>query len=147
MRVDAQLHFPSPRPPSYLSSCFHETILVIVVDRPATGMASPLLGIAGVNSLLFAAYVASKRIVSPFPDLSIPQVALAGGMAGAVNAILASPGGSSAHGYQCCLTSCANRQSRCSKLGCKVSMALRATNSSGPSQRRCGENGVSQEGS
>ncbi|KAH0826116.1 mitochondrial carrier domain-containing protein [Lanmaoa asiatica] len=54
-------------------------------------MASPLLGIAGVNSLLFAAYVASKRIVSPFPDLSIQQVALAGGMAGAINAILASP--------------------------------------------------------
>jgi len=55
------------------------------------GMASPLLGIAGVNSLLFAAYVASKRVVSPFPDLSIRQIALAGGMAGAINAILASP--------------------------------------------------------
>ncbi|KAF8126273.1 mitochondrial carrier [Boletus edulis] len=55
------------------------------------GMASPLFGIAGVNSLLFAAYVASKRLVSPFPDLSIKQIALAGGMAGAVNAILASP--------------------------------------------------------
>ncbi|KAG6377961.1 mitochondrial carrier domain-containing protein [Boletus reticuloceps] len=55
------------------------------------GMASPLFGIAGVNSLLFAAYVASKRLVSPFPDLSIQQIALAGGMAGAVNAILASP--------------------------------------------------------
>jgi len=55
------------------------------------GMASPLLGIAGVNSLLFAAYAASKRVVSPFPDLSIQQIALAGGMAGAVNAVLASP--------------------------------------------------------
>ncbi|KAN0080411.1 Mitochondrial carrier domain containing protein [Tylopilus felleus] len=55
------------------------------------GMASPLFGIAGVNSLLFAAYAASKRVVSPFPDLSIQQFALAGGMAGAVNAILASP--------------------------------------------------------
>jgi solute carrier family 25 (mitochondrial carnitine/acylcarnitine transporter), member 20/29 len=55
-------------------------------------MASPLLGIAGVNSLLFAAYGASKRIVSPFPELSLQQTALAGSMAGAANAILASPG-------------------------------------------------------
>ncbi|EPQ55242.1 mitochondrial carrier [Gloeophyllum trabeum ATCC 11539] len=55
------------------------------------GMLSPLIGIAGVNSLLFAAYGASKRIVSPFPDLSLKQIALAGAMAGAANAILASP--------------------------------------------------------
>ncbi|KAI9458228.1 mitochondrial carrier [Boletus coccyginus] len=55
------------------------------------GMASPLLGIAGVNSLLFAAYAASKRVISPFPDLNIQEIALAGGMAGAINAILASP--------------------------------------------------------
>ncbi|KAK7057998.1 mitochondrial carrier domain-containing protein [Favolaschia claudopus] len=54
------------------------------------GMASPLLGVAGVNSLLFAAYGASKRIISPFP-LSLPEIALAGSMAGAVNAVLASP--------------------------------------------------------
>lgn len=65
----------------------------------ATGMASPLFGIAGVNSLLFAAYAASKRVVSPFPDLSIQQFALAGGMAGAVNAILASPGWSFTHAH------------------------------------------------
>jgi len=55
------------------------------------GMASPLLGIAGVNSLLFASYVYSKRIVSPFPQLSLKEIAIAGGMAGAANAILASP--------------------------------------------------------
>ncbi|KAG0708572.1 mitochondrial carrier [Suillus ampliporus] len=55
------------------------------------GMASPLLGIAGVNSLLFASYVYSKRIVSPFPQLSLKEIALAGAMAGAANAILASP--------------------------------------------------------
>ncbi|KZT61143.1 mitochondrial carrier [Calocera cornea HHB12733] len=55
------------------------------------GMASPLIGIAGVNSLLFAAYSVSKRIVSPYPDLSIPQIAAAGAMAGAVNSVLASP--------------------------------------------------------
>ncbi|KAF8142980.1 mitochondrial carrier domain-containing protein [Mycena galopus ATCC 62051] len=54
------------------------------------GMASPLLGIAGVNSLLFASYGASRRIISPFP-LSLPEIALAGSMAGAANAILASP--------------------------------------------------------
>ncbi|KIK62131.1 hypothetical protein GYMLUDRAFT_84526 [Collybiopsis luxurians FD-317 M1] len=55
------------------------------------GMTSPLLGIAGVNSLLFASYGVSKRIVSPFPQLSLPQTSLAGAMAGAANAILASP--------------------------------------------------------
>ncbi|KAK1225625.1 hypothetical protein PQX77_011425 [Marasmius sp. AFHP31] len=55
------------------------------------GMASPLIGIAGVNSLLFASYGVSKRIVSPFPQLSLPETALAGSMAGAANAILASP--------------------------------------------------------
>ncbi|ORY29103.1 putative mitochondrial ornithine transporter 1 [Naematelia encephala] len=55
------------------------------------GMLSPLLGVAAVNSLLFTAYGASRRLVSPYPDLSIPQVALAGSMAGAANAILASP--------------------------------------------------------
>ncbi|KAH7912714.1 mitochondrial carrier [Hygrophoropsis aurantiaca] len=55
------------------------------------GMASPLIGIAGVNSLLFASYAYSKRIVSPFPQLSLKETALAGAMAGAANAILASP--------------------------------------------------------
>ena len=55
-------------------------------------MASPLIGIAGVNSLLFTAYGISKRIISPFPDLSLKQIAAAGAMAGAANAILASPG-------------------------------------------------------
>jgi len=55
------------------------------------GMASPLIGIAGVNSLLFAAYSVSKRVVSPYPDLSIPQIAAAGSLAGAANAVLASP--------------------------------------------------------
>ncbi|ORX38983.1 mitochondrial carrier domain-containing protein [Kockovaella imperatae] len=55
------------------------------------GMLSPLIGIAAVNSLLFTAYGASRRLVSPYPDLSIKQVAVAGGMAGAANAILASP--------------------------------------------------------
>ncbi|ELU42093.1 ornithine transporter 1 [Rhizoctonia solani AG-1 IA] len=56
-----------------------------------TGMASPLLGIAGVNSLLFASYAISKRIVSPFPELSLPEIAAAGAMAGAANSVLASP--------------------------------------------------------
>lgn len=56
-----------------------------------TGMASPLVGIAGVNSLLFAAYGISKRIITPFGQLSLKQTAAAGAMAGAANAILASP--------------------------------------------------------
>ncbi|KAH9918817.1 mitochondrial carrier [Fomitopsis serialis] len=55
------------------------------------GMASPLVGIAGVNSLLFAAYGVSKRIISPFPQLSLKEIAAAGALAGAANAILASP--------------------------------------------------------
>ncbi|KAH8994412.1 mitochondrial carrier domain-containing protein [Lactarius akahatsu] len=55
------------------------------------GMASPLVGIAGVNSLLFAAYGISKRIISPFGQLSLKETAAAGAMAGAANAILASP--------------------------------------------------------
>jgi len=54
-------------------------------------MASPLIGIAAVNSLLFASYGASKRIISPYPDLSLKQIAAAGAMAGAAQAILASP--------------------------------------------------------
>lgn len=55
-------------------------------------MASPLLGIAGVNSLLFASYGISKRIISPYPTLSLKEIALAGAMAGVANAVLASPG-------------------------------------------------------
>ncbi|EPS93893.1 hypothetical protein FOMPIDRAFT_1026390 [Fomitopsis schrenkii] len=55
------------------------------------GMASPLVGIAGVNSLLFAAYGVSKRLISPFPQLSLKEIAAAGALAGAVNAVLASP--------------------------------------------------------
>ncbi|TFY53630.1 hypothetical protein EVJ58_g9346 [Rhodofomes roseus] len=55
------------------------------------GMASPLVGIAGVNSLLFAAYGVSKRIISPFPQLSLKEIAAAGALAGAANAVLASP--------------------------------------------------------
>lgn len=54
-------------------------------------MASPLVGIAAVNGLLFGAYIQSKKLVSPFPVLSIPQTAAAGAMAGAINSILASP--------------------------------------------------------
>jgi solute carrier family 25 carnitine/acylcarnitine transporter 20/29 len=54
-------------------------------------MASPLVGVAGVNSLLFASNAYARKLVSPYPNLSIGQVALAGSMAGAVQSILASP--------------------------------------------------------
>jgi solute carrier family 25 carnitine/acylcarnitine transporter 20/29 len=64
------------------------------------GMAPPLLGVGAVNSLLFAAYAMSKRLVSPFGQLSIGEIALAGGIAGAVNAVLASPGMSSTSGIR-----------------------------------------------
>ncbi|POW11741.1 hypothetical protein PSTT_01878 [Puccinia striiformis] len=36
-------------------------------------------------------YKVSKRLVSPYPDLTVVQTALAGSMAGAVNSVLASP--------------------------------------------------------
>ena len=55
-------------------------------------MLSPLIGVSGVNSLLFGAYAVSRRVISPFPDLSISQTALAGSMAGIVNSVLAGPG-------------------------------------------------------
>jgi hypothetical protein len=67
-------------------------LMTVSARRPIPGMLSPLLGIAGVNSLLFGAFSVAKRIITPFPDLSIQQIALAGSMAGAANAILASPG-------------------------------------------------------
>jgi hypothetical protein len=55
------------------------------------GMASPLLGIAAQNSLLFTAFQTSKRFVSETPNLTLTQTAAAGAMAGAVNSIMASP--------------------------------------------------------
>ncbi|KAH9965503.1 mitochondrial carrier domain-containing protein [Russula dissimulans] len=55
------------------------------------GMTSPLLGIAGVTSLVFGAYGISKRIISPFGQLSLKETAAAGAMAGAANSVLASP--------------------------------------------------------
>ncbi|KAJ9096447.1 hypothetical protein QFC21_005269 [Naganishia friedmannii] len=57
------------------------------------GMASPLLGIAAVNSLLFTAYGVTRRLISPYPELTMGQIAIAGAGAGAINAILASPYG------------------------------------------------------
>lgn len=55
-------------------------------------MASPLIGIAGVNSLLFTSYAVSKRLISPFPELSLKETAAAGAIAGAAQSVLASPG-------------------------------------------------------
>ncbi|SCV68096.1 BQ2448_217 [Microbotryum intermedium] len=55
------------------------------------GMASPLIGVAGVNSLLFGANQQARKLVSPYPNLSLTQVAVAGAMAGAAQSILASP--------------------------------------------------------
>jgi solute carrier family 25 carnitine/acylcarnitine transporter 20/29 len=54
-------------------------------------MASPLVGISAVNSLLFGAYATAKKIISPYPTLTLPQTALAGALAGAGNSLLASP--------------------------------------------------------
>ncbi|KAI5481463.1 hypothetical protein MNV49_004220 [Pseudohyphozyma bogoriensis] len=55
------------------------------------GMASPLIGVAAVNSLLFTSFSTAKKVISPYPDLSIAQVSAAGAIAGAVQSVLASP--------------------------------------------------------
>lgn len=58
------------------------------------GMASPLVGIAAVNSLLFWAYSLGKTLQQttlPHNTHTLGQIALAGAGAGAVNSILASP--------------------------------------------------------
>lgn len=56
------------------------------------GMASPLAGIAAQNALLFTAFQAAKRFISPETQrLSTGQVAAAGAIAGGINSILSSP--------------------------------------------------------
>lgn len=55
------------------------------------GMASPLIGIAAQNALLFTAFQTSKRFISDTQTLSIPQIAAAGAIAGGINSILSSP--------------------------------------------------------
>ncbi|KAF9164069.1 hypothetical protein DFQ26_001856 [Actinomortierella ambigua] len=57
------------------------------------GMASPLVGVAAVNALLFGAYSNLKLIQEAYPGapLTLGQIAIAGAGAGVVNAILASP--------------------------------------------------------
>ncbi len=56
------------------------------------GMASPLIGIAAQNALLFTAFQTSKRFISPeSQSLSTAQVAAAGAIAGGINSILSSP--------------------------------------------------------
>ncbi|KAJ2009921.1 hypothetical protein GGI04_000020 [Coemansia thaxteri] len=56
-------------------------------------MASPLVGIAAVNSLLFWAYSYGKAMQTGSPGVTptLVQIAIAGAGAGAVNSILASP--------------------------------------------------------
>ena len=78
-----------------LQGCVGHAYATNTIQIVCAGMLSPLLGIAGVNSLLFAAYGASKRLISPFGQLSLKETAAAGALAGAINAVLASPGMSS----------------------------------------------------
>jgi solute carrier family 25 carnitine/acylcarnitine transporter 20/29 len=66
-------------------------------------MASPILGAGIINAILFAAYgqakqfiaVNSSSVIKPVdgsqPVLSIPQIALAGGIAGLINCVVAGP--------------------------------------------------------
>lgn len=88
-------------------------------------MASPLVGIAGVNSLLFTSYAISRRLISPFPELSLKEIAAAGAMAGAVNSVLASPGTS--HDYldeENFPNDIYFAQSKCSKFECRANMEV-----------------------
>ncbi|CAJ0752079.1 4738_t:CDS:2 [Entrophospora sp. SA101] len=57
------------------------------------GMASPLVGIGSVNAVLFATYSRLKELQATTANqqLTIPQIAIAGSGAGAVNSVLASP--------------------------------------------------------
>ncbi|KAJ1752951.1 hypothetical protein LPJ78_003631 [Coemansia sp. RSA 989] len=57
------------------------------------GMASPLVGIAAVNSLLFWAYSYGKTLQTGSSDVTptLGQIAVAGAGAGIVNSVLASP--------------------------------------------------------
>ncbi|CBQ69293.1 conserved hypothetical protein [Sporisorium reilianum SRZ2] len=56
------------------------------------GMASPLLGIAAQNALLFTAFQLAKRAISPETQaLSTAQIAAAGAVAGGVNSVFSSP--------------------------------------------------------
>lgn len=56
------------------------------------GMASPLLGIAAQNALLFTAFQAAKRVISPdTQSLTTAQIAAAGAVAGGVNSVLSAP--------------------------------------------------------
>lgn len=56
------------------------------------GMASPLLGIAAQNALLFTAFQSAKRWISPHTqNLSTAQIAGAGAVAGGINSILSAP--------------------------------------------------------
>lgn len=105
-------------------------------------MASPLIGIAGVNSLLFTSYAISKRIVSPFPELSLKQTAAAGAMAGAANSILASPGTSYASKHT---PNSLFAQSKCSKCECKASMEQRGIKGSRVCFGKCGASMDSEE--
>ena len=115
------------------------------------GMASPLIGIAGVNSLLFAAYGVSKRLISPFPQLSLQEIALAGAMAGAANAVLASPGESPCFSLSAWGAGAREQaaevdgalQSRCSRCACRASTVRLETNACARWPVRCGGTGAS----
>lgn len=55
------------------------------------GMSSPLLGVAFVNSLLFASNQFARKLISPYPNLNYYQIGAAGAIAGAIQAVAASP--------------------------------------------------------
>ncbi|EPQ26813.1 uncharacterized protein PFL1_05791 [Pseudozyma flocculosa PF-1] len=57
------------------------------------GITPPLVGVAAQTSILFTAFNLSKRLVSPLcpSNLSVSQIALAGGIAGGVNTVLSAP--------------------------------------------------------
>ncbi|KAJ2721352.1 hypothetical protein GGI07_004022 [Coemansia sp. Benny D115] len=72
--------------------CLVKTVKSEGVRGLYKGMASPLVGIAAVNSLLFWAYESGKRLqTGGSTQATLAQVAIAGAGAGAINSTLASP--------------------------------------------------------
>jgi hypothetical protein len=96
-----------------------------LTDSDCKGMASPLVGIAGVNSLLFAAYGISKRIISPFGQLSLRRPPRRAPWLAPRTLFLPV-------------------RWKCSRCACRASTETRRTSGCASSRERCGRSGVSE---
>eukprot|EP00126_Sphaerothecum_destruens_P006453 Sdes_comp19362_c0_seq1m10605 len=72
--------------------CFMTILRVEKTQGLFKGMASPMAGVAAINSLLFGVYGTTLRYLSPDQTLpTISNIAIAGGVSGTVNSILSCP--------------------------------------------------------